>query len=130
MTRRRVLVIDDDRNILEIMQAALERAGLEVLPAADGDIGVRLFREEQPDIAVVDIAMPGMDGYTVIERIRAVEGETDNPMPVIILSAYSQSAMRKYASKLGVNLYLTKPVSPKLLVEHIRELTGGSVDAE
>jgi len=130
MARTRVLVIDDDRSILEIMRAALERAGLEVFPAPDGDIGVRIFRDEQPDIAIVDIAMPGVDGYAVIERIRAVEGETDAPMPVIILSAYSQSAMRKYASDLGVSLYLTKPVKPKVLVQHIQELTGGPVDGE
>jgi DNA-binding response OmpR family regulator len=130
MARTRVLVIDDDRNILDIMRTTLERAGLEVLPAPDGDIGVRMFREEQPDIAIVDIAMPGVDGYAVIERIREVEGETDHPMPVIILSAYSQAAMRKYASDLGVSLYLTKPAQPKLLVRYIQELTGGPVDSE
>ncbi len=125
MSQARILLIDDDRIILEMLNLALSKADYEVVSAGDGEIGLRLFRERQPDLIILDIAMPGIDGYQVIEQIRDAEQE-GRRTPIIILTAHEQSVMRAYAEELGADLYLTKPVTPRQLVEHIRKLTGGT----
>jgi DNA-binding response OmpR family regulator len=125
MSPIRVLVIDDDMTILEMLRLALSRAGFEVYPASHGDIGLRLFVEKKPDIAVVDIAMPGLDGYDLIKRMRSSPDVNARHTPIIVLTAYDQSAMQSYAQDLGVAMFLTKPVMPARLVQHIRTLTGG-----
>jgi DNA-binding response OmpR family regulator len=127
MSKPRILIIDDDHTILEMLRIALNRADFEALPATDGDIGLRLFRDEQPDLVIVDVAMPGMDGYDVVERIRAGE-PPEQPTPIIMLTAHNQPVMRDYASELGADLYLAKPIAPKELVDHIRKLLPGMTD--
>jgi len=117
---KRILVIDDDRTILEMMEIALGRNNFSVLSAADGDQGLVLFKEQKPDLVIIDIAMPGIDGYEVTERIRRTDGE--RVTPIIILTAHDQPVMRTYAEELGADLYLTKPISPSKLVEHINSL--------
>jgi DNA-binding response OmpR family regulator len=124
MSQARILLIDDDRIILEMLDLALSKADYEVVSAGDGEIGLRVFRERRPDLVILDIAMPGIDGYQVIEQIREAEIE-GRRTPIIILTAHEQSVMRAYAEELGADLYLTKPVTPRQLVEHIRKLTGG-----
>lgn len=125
MPALRVLVIDDDDNVLQMIELAVRRAGIEVLPASHGQLGLQRFREEQPDLAIIDIAMPGLDGFDVIKGIRAYEAEQGlNPTPIIILSAYTQTSMETYATDLNVDLYLTKPVLPRKLIEEISTLTG------
>lgn len=121
MAKTRILLIDDDRIILDMLKLGLNKPDFEVLAATDGDMGLRLFREEHPDIVVVDLAMPGMDGYDVIARMRAHEGEGTRT-PIIILTAHGQNVMRTYAAELGADLYLVKPVPTSRLIEHIREL--------
>lgn len=123
MARTRILLIDDDRLILDMLKIALDKPDFEVLVATDGEMGLRLFREERPDIAIVDLAMPGLDGYDVIARMRAQEGEGVHT-PIIILTAHGQSVMRTYAAELGADLYLVKPVPTARLIEHIRELAA------
>lgn len=121
MSKARILVIDDDQVILDMLQIALRNAEYEVLPAVDGDIGLDIFRKEKPDLVVVDIAMPGIDGYQVVEQIRGLEVEKGH-IPIIILTAHHISVMRAYAEELGADLYLTKPIAPQKLIEHITEL--------
>ncbi len=121
MTQARILLIDDDRIILEMLDLALSKADFLVLSAVDGEIGLQMFREHRPDLVIVDIAMPGIDGYQVIEQIRELDGEKKRT-PIIILTAHEQSVMRAYAEELGADLYLTKPVTPRQLVEHIHTL--------
>jgi DNA-binding response OmpR family regulator len=123
MAKARVLVIDDDQTILRMLELALGKANFDVLPAPDGDVGLRLFREQQPDLAIIDIAMPGIDGYQVVEQIRSAEADATH-MPLIILTAHEQAVMREYAEELGADLYLTKPVVPSVLVDHIRRLVN------
>jgi len=121
--KKRILVVDDDHTILEMLDMTLSRAEFEVIRALGGDLGLRRFQDDAPDLAVVDVAMPGIDGYELIERIRKDEKEEGaDPMPIIILSAHEQSVMRDYADELGVNTYLTKPIRPADLVKHIHKL--------
>jgi DNA-binding response OmpR family regulator len=126
MAPKRILIVDDDPNILQLMEIMLARADYEVVRALGGDLGLRRFQDDAPDLAIIDIAMPGIDGYELIERIRTAEkdkeiGQTDR-MPIIILSAHEQNVMRDYASELGVDLYLTKPVKPADLMKHVEKL--------
>ena len=121
MAHARILVIDDDRIILEMLNLALGKADYEVIPASDGEEGLRQFREQHPDLVIADIAMPGIDGYQVVSQIREIE-RGEKRTPVIILTAHEQSVMRAYAEELGADMYLTKPVTPRQLVEHIKKL--------
>ncbi len=121
MSKASVLIIDDNLAVLEMLELALGKAGFKVLTATDGNSGVSTFREQTPDLVIVDIAMPGMDGYQVIEQIR--EGiDEEKRVPIIILTAHSQSVMQAYADELGADLYLTKPVLPRVLLDHIINL--------
>ena len=122
MTRGRILVIDDDHIILEMLELALGKADFDVVRAPDGDLGLKAFHDHSPDLVIVDIAMPGIDGYQVVERIRGIESGAE--LPIIILTAHEQSVMRAYAEQLRANLYLTKPVTPRVLVAKINELLG------
>lgn len=125
MADARILVIDDDEQMLKMLKLTLSRAGLDVVTASDGNIALSLFEEQHPDLALVDIAMPGMDGYDVIQQMRKMEGEGGEQAGIVILTAHSQPVMRTYAADLGVDLYLTKPVTPTDLVDHIRAILEG-----
>jgi two-component system OmpR family response regulator len=126
MAPKRILVVDDDPNILQLMEIMLTRADFQVVRALGGDLGLRRFQDDSPDLAIIDIAMPGIDGYELIERIRKAENDTAESeakrLPIIILSAHEQNVMRDYADELGVDLYLIKPVKPADLLEHIETL--------
>ena len=123
MGKLRVLVIDDDLQILKLIDFALTRAGFEVFTAPLGDIGLKIFAEEKPDLAIVDIALPGIDGYDVIKRMRETEGELGK-IAIIVLSAHEQTVMRAVADNFGVDMYLTKPIKPSQLIDHVQTLVG------
>ncbi|MBN1311021.1 MAG: response regulator [Anaerolineae bacterium] len=123
MSTSRILVIDDDDAVLGLLEFSLKRAGYEVFSAADGSLGLRTFEKQKPDLVIVDLAMPGMDGYQVIEELRKLAG--DKSLPIIILTAHDQDVMRDYGTELGADLYLTKPIAPKQLVEHVSHLLKG-----
>jgi len=125
MSARHVLVVDDDRVIVDLLRYTLERAGLSVVFAFNGQEALDMFDREKPALAIVDIAMPDMDGYEFISRIRGKPG-AEGRIPLIILSAHEQDVMRNYAEELGVNLYLVKPTPPDTLVSHVRRLLASS----
>ncbi|NDJ52304.1 MAG: response regulator [Chloroflexi bacterium] len=122
MTKHRILVIDDDRTILSMLEMALTKAEYNVVAARDGRSGLAKFQEDKPDLVVVDISMPGIDGYQVIEMIRQEDSEKVKQTPIIILTAHDQAVMRDYAGELDVDLYLNKPILPRNLVAHIKTL--------
>ncbi|MBN1430251.1 MAG: response regulator [Anaerolineae bacterium] len=121
MSTSRILVIDDDDAVLGLLEFSLKRAGYEVFSAIDGSLGLQTFQKQNPDLVIVDLAMPGMDGYQVIEELRKLAG-TNKHLPIIILTAHDQDVMRDYGTELGADLYLTKPIAPKQLVEHVSHL--------
>ena len=123
MTNSLILVIDDDRVILDLLKVTLERAGYTVLQAIDGRSGLDIFHKEAPALVIIDIAMPGIDGYEVVESIRK-SANGDSPA-IIILTAHQQRVMESYAEEVGANRYLTKPIAPNELLEHVAELLPG-----
>jgi CheY-like chemotaxis protein len=118
----RVLVVDDEPDVLLLCRLNLEQQGFEVLEASNGRAALDLLREERPDVVVLDLMMPGMNGYDVLETIRGEEqlGET----PIIVLTAKSLQADRDRTAELGASAFLTKPFLPSELCELVRSLTA------
>jgi DNA-binding response OmpR family regulator len=112
---QRVLVVDDETKIREIVRRYLEQDGYEVAEAEDGDTALRVARELGPDLVVLDIMMPGTDG---IEVLRALRSESD--VPVILLTARTDELDKLVGLSVGADDYVTKPFSPRELVARVK----------
>jgi len=118
--RSLVLIADDDADILSLVKAVLERSGHEVVAVGDGAEALASVRARKPDLAVLDIAMPEVDGLEVLRRLRA--DPTTSELPVVLLSARAQEADVERGFAIGASAYLKKPFSPRELSEHVAEL--------
>ena len=112
-----VLVADDDGVTRAIVSSWLKRAGYEVIAAADGDEALELAREREPDLLLVDVTMPGRDGYEVC---RAIQAESATPPPVIFLTAHTQTDARVAGLDAGAVDYIVKPFANEELVARVR----------
>jgi two-component system alkaline phosphatase synthesis response regulator PhoP len=112
---KRVLVVEDEIKIARLVRDYLHQAGFEVLEATDGPSALSLARAERPDMIVLDLGLPGMDGFDVTRRLRATSA-----VPIIMLTARSEETDRVVGLELGADDYVTKPFSPKELVARIR----------
>jgi DNA-binding response OmpR family regulator len=110
-----VLVVDDQPEIVRILRDYLERAGFSVLTAADGAAAVVIARRDRPDLIVLDLTLPTMDGLDVARALRR-EGE----VPIIMLTARTEEADRVSGLELGADDYVTKPFSPREVVARVR----------
>ncbi len=110
-----VLVVDDELKITRLLRDYLEQAGFSVLTAADGPAALSLARAEQPDMIVLDLGLPGLDGLDVTRSIRS-----GSDVPIIILTARADESDRIVGLELGADDYLVKPFSPKELVARVR----------
>ena len=108
---RRIVIVEDDEDAREMLKALLELASHEVHDASDGRAGIELVASVAPDIAFVDIGLPGIDGYEVARRLR--ERHTD--LPLVALSGYGRSEDRRKALEAGFDVHLLKPVDPERL---------------
>jgi len=111
---RHVLVVDDDRHIREVIRFALEKAGLVVSEAANGEEGLRQVQLVKPDLVVLDIVMPEMDGLEMCRQLRKT-----SDLPVLFLSSRDDEIDRILGLELGGDDYLTKPFSPRELVARV-----------
>lgn len=118
--QRLILIADDDEDILALVKAVLERSGHEVMAVGDGAEALASVRARRPDLAVLDITMPHVDGLEVLRRLRA-DAETA-ALPVVLLSAQTQEAdvVRGFAT--GASAYVKKPFSPRELAARVAEL--------
>jgi CheY-like chemotaxis protein len=116
--RRRVLIVEDSDDAREMLRYLLERAGHEVHDAPDGATGLDRALSLGPDVAVVDVGLPGLDGYELARRIRAA-GRRD--MFLIAVTGYGQSEARQRGLEAGFDAYLTKPIAPDRLTEIIAQ---------
>jgi DNA-binding response OmpR family regulator len=117
-----VLVADDDPDILTLVGFRLERAGYEVLPARDGEEALALALERQPDLAILDVMMPKLDGYEVTQRLR--DNAATSGMPVILLTARVQEADITRGFEAGADDYIKKPFSPQELRARVQAILG------
>jgi DNA-binding response OmpR family regulator len=117
--RRTILVADDDEDLVGYLKFRLEREGYRVLPADDGDEALKIAREQQPDLAVIDVRMPRLDGFAVTRGIRANESLKD--IPIILLTGNVEEEYVSQGYEAGATDYLTKPFSePEELVARVR----------
>ena len=117
-----VLAADDDPDILELVAFRLERSGYTVLQAHDGEEALRLALEKKPDLAVLDVMMPKLDGFELTRRLRAEEATSR--MPIILLTARAQDADVQQGFDAGADDYIRKPFSPQELRTRVQAILG------
>jgi DNA-binding response OmpR family regulator len=119
----RVLVVDDDATVSDVVRRYLERADYEVTLAADGPGALAAAEAGRPDLVVLDLMLPGMDGLEVCRRLR----ERDPHLPIVMLTALGEEADRVVGLSLGADDYVTKPFSPRELVLRVQSVLRRSV---
>jgi CheY-like chemotaxis protein len=124
--RRRVLIVEDHDDAREMLRYLLERAGHEVYEAADGLAGLDQALSLRPDVAVVDVGLPGLDGYELARRIRAAGHDE---MFLVAVSGYGQAADQRRGLEAGFDAYLTKPIAPERLADVIASAAPGGSSA-
>jgi DNA-binding response OmpR family regulator len=117
-----VLVADDDEDIRSLVSFRLQRSGYRVLVASDGEEALALALEHTPDLAVLDVMMPKLDGYEVVRRLRGEDAT--RAMPVILLTARAQEADVARGFESGADDYLRKPFSPQELRARVQAILG------
>jgi DNA-binding response OmpR family regulator len=117
-----VLAADDDEDILELIAFRLERSGYTVLQARDGEEALELARASLPDLAVLDVMMPKIDGFELTRRLR--ENEATNRIPIILLTARAQEADIQRGFDAGADDYIRKPFSPQELRARVQAILG------
>ena len=117
-----VLAADDDEDILALLVFRLERSGYSVLQARDGEEALERAREGKPDLAVIDVTMPKLDGFELTRRLRAEE--VTRRMPIILLTARTQDADLERGFEAGADDYIRKPFSPQELSARVHAILG------
>ena len=112
-----ILVVDDERNIVDLVRLYLEKEGFAVIAAADGEEALTLFRRHDPDLVVLDLMLPKLDGFEVCREIRRL-GDT----PVLMLTARSDDIDAIVGLELGADDYVTKPFNPRALVARVKAI--------
>lgn len=128
---KKILAVDDEKHIVRLVQVNLERAGYEVVTAHDGKEALQKVEEENPDLVVLDVMMPYMDGFEVLQNLRRNPSTRD--IPVIMLTAKAQDADVFKGWQSGVDCYLTKPFNPMELLSFVKRIfdsTDGGVGGE
>ncbi|HCO92963.1 MAG TPA: DNA-binding response regulator [Phycisphaerales bacterium] len=120
MSKRKILIIEDDRDIVEMLEYNLKEEGYETLSALNGELGVELAGNERPDLIILDIMLPIMDGFEVCRTLK--NDDRVSHIPIIILSAKSQETDKVVGLELGADDYVTKPFSPRELIARTRAI--------
>jgi DNA-binding response OmpR family regulator len=118
---KRILLVDDDAEIVESLRLALESNGYTVLVARDGNQGLALTERENPDLVILDMMMPKRSGFLVLERMRRTR---ESPMRVIMITANEGTRHKAYAEMLGVDDYIRKPFPMDRLIDSVQRLIG------
>jgi two-component system, OmpR family, phosphate regulon response regulator PhoB len=116
----KVLVIDDERDIVTLLRYHLEKAGFQCLEAMDGATALRLIREQHPDLLLLDLMLPGMDGLEICRRLR--QDATTARLPILMLTAKAEEVDRVVGLEVGADDYVVKPFSPRELIARIRAI--------
>jgi DNA-binding response OmpR family regulator len=125
MTQARVLVVEDDDDVRDMVRAAIERAGMEVIEARDGREAMRRFYDGDPGVVVLDIRLPELDGWNVLERVREL-----SDTPILVLSASASELDKVRGLREGADDYLTKPFGRQELIARIEALLRRAGDPE
>jgi DNA-binding response OmpR family regulator len=116
----KILVVDDEEHIVMILKDSLEFSGFQVITAYNGEEALEAVQKEHPDLIVLDIGMPKMDGWEVCRRLKG--NDSTKTIPIIILTAYAQISDQKKGTSLGAERFISKPCDLTYLVEEINAL--------
>lgn len=119
---QQILIVEDDPAALRLVSYTLESAGYQVMSAVNGVEGLRKAQQQTPDLVVLDVMLPGIDGFEVCHRLRSNSVVGQRPPPILMLTAKSQEADRAMAEKVGADLYLTKPATPEEITAAVQTL--------
>ena len=120
--KQKLLLVDDDPDILKVNRILLEREGYDVLTATGGEEAIDLVKQGEVDLMILDIMMPGVDGFEVCQRLK--ESDDSFQIPVLMLTAKTELADKILGYFVGAADYLTKPYDKSMLLEKIRNLLG------
>ncbi len=116
----RILIVDDEPNNQRVLNYTLSKAGYETVIAANGETALSILKESDVDLAIIDFAMPVMDGITLLRHIRAIS-KFEN-LPVIILTGSGDDDERLLAEEVGIQGFLTKPSSSRMILDTVNSL--------
>ena len=119
---KRILIIEDNRDNRTIYAMVLKHAGYDVVEAEDGERGIEAVLSQLPDLIVLDIGLPGIDGWQVCSMLKA--DETTAAIKIIIVTAHAYTEDRLQAERSGANAYLPKPVEPRRVRDEVHRLIG------
>jgi two-component system alkaline phosphatase synthesis response regulator PhoP len=122
MQKGKILVVDDEVYILHILDFSLGAEGFDVLTANNGEEAIAKAKQEQPDLIVLDIMMPVLDGYETLRQLKREPKTKDSP--VILLTAKGRDVDKRLGFEVGATDYIVKPFSPSRLIERIEEIIG------
>ncbi|RYG68630.1 response regulator [bacterium] len=125
---KRILAVDDEKHILRLVQINLEKAGYDVVTASNGREAVEAVRSEHPDLIVMDVMMPEMDGFEALKILKA--DDATSSIPVVMLTAKAQDADVFQGWQSGADLYLTKPFNPMELLTFVRRILDAQSETE
>lgn len=131
---RKILVVDDERTIREVVRRYLELEGFVVMEAETGPQALSILQDNRPDLIVLDIMLPGVDGFSITRRLRSASDYSplsiDGDIPIILLTARTNEVDRVAGLELGADDYVTKPFSPRELVARVKAVMRRSIAAE
>lgn len=120
--KKRILLVDDESDFVEVLRARLEDNNYEVIVAYDGEEGLERAERDSPDLVILDIMLPKISGFDVCRKLKIDENFKN--IPIIMLSAKFQPNDIKFGTAMGADGYVTKPFEPQVLLEKMRELLG------
>jgi len=126
--RKKILLVEDDAELVELLSFNLKRAGFSVSTAGDGIAALKKARSLNPDLILLDVLLPELDGFMTCEILR--RDPATNAIPIVIVTAISSQMARLTGLELGANDFITKPFSTKALLARVEALLGNSTDAK
>jgi DNA-binding response OmpR family regulator len=122
MDKKRILIVDDEEDIVNVLRFRLEANNYDVMSAFDGQDGLNKARAEKPDLIILDLMLPKLDGYKLCRMLKF--DEVYRAIPIIMFTARSQKKDEELGMEMGADAYITKPFEPEALLGKIRELLG------
>ena len=126
--KKTVLLVEDNEDNLVVYRTILEHVGYAVIEARDGEEGVSRAQSDRPDIILMDISIPKMDGWEATERLKGADDTSE--IPIIALTAHALEEDRAKAMRAGCDGYLAKPVEPRRVVQEVEKFIGGPEPAQ
>ncbi len=122
MDKKRILLVDDEEDLRKMLRFRLEATNYDVIEAADGQEGLNKARSERPDLIILDLMLPKIDGFKVCRMLKF--DEKYKAIPIVMFTARAQKQDQELGKEMGADAYVTKPFDPEILLGKIKELIG------